>query len=122
MLTAIMRHSDPFVRLKSSSYRRNMGLTAFEKKSVMKEGFGKVVERCREALDDLDMPDYTHGETPYKGVVPKAQHATSTCCRKCMFRWHGIPRYRELTEEERAYVIRLILRWVRKELATQKYG
>jgi hypothetical protein len=117
MLTAIMRDSDPFVRLKQSSYRRGMGLTKLEKEFVIRHGFEKIVAKCREVLDDLDMPDYQHGETGYKGVVPKAQHATSTCCRKCMYRWHGIPRYRELTEEERSYVIRLILRWVRKEIA-----
>jgi hypothetical protein len=120
MLTAIMRHSDPFVRLKRSSYRRNMRLTALEREFVVKEGFDKVVEKCKGVLEDLDMPDYTHGETSYNGVVPKAQHATSTCCRKCLFNWHGIPRYRPLTDDERAYIIRLILRWVRKELDSVK--
>jgi hypothetical protein len=32
-----------------------------------------------------------------------AQHATATCCRKCLEYWHGIERNRELTKEELDY-------------------
>lgn len=32
-----------------------------------------------------------------------AQHATATCCRKCLEYWHGIERNRELTEGELDY-------------------
>ncbi|MFD5543335.1 DUF4186 domain-containing protein [Streptomyces sp. NPDC127079] len=35
-------------------------------------------------------------QTPYRGhPVFVAQHATATCCRGCLQRWHGIPRGRE---------------------------
>jgi Domain of unknown function (DUF4186) len=32
-------------------------------------------------------------QTPYRGhPVFVAQHATATCCRTCLERWHGIPK------------------------------
>jgi hypothetical protein len=42
-------------------------------------------------------------------VVNYAQHAMACCCRKCIEYWHGIPRDRELTEAEVAYLVELIM-------------
>jgi hypothetical protein len=57
-------------------------------------------------------------QTPYRGhPVFIAQHATATCCRSCLERWHEIPRGRELTEQERAYVVDVLWRWIERELA-----
>jgi Domain of unknown function (DUF4186) len=48
--------------------------------------------------------------------VSVAQHATATCCRTCLERWHGIPKGRDLTDAERAYVVDVISRWIGREL------
>jgi hypothetical protein len=57
-------------------------------------------------------------QTPYRGhPVFVAQHATATCCRTCLERWHGLPRGRELTPEEQGYVVDVISRWIERELA-----
>ncbi len=57
-------------------------------------------------------------QTPYRGhPVFVAQHATATCCRTCLQRWHRIPKGRELSREERAYVVDVICRWIERELA-----
>jgi hypothetical protein len=57
-------------------------------------------------------------QTPYRGhPVFVAQHATATCCRTCLSRWHGIEAGRVLTKEERAYVVDVIGRWIELELA-----
>jgi hypothetical protein len=57
-------------------------------------------------------------QTPYRGhPVFVAQHATATCCRKCLERWHEIPRGDELTAGERAYVVEVICRWIAREIA-----
>ncbi|MER6070213.1 DUF4186 domain-containing protein [Streptomyces sp. NPDC001852] len=56
-------------------------------------------------------------QTPYRGhPVFVAQHATATCCRGCLERWHGIPRGRELTRAEHVYVVDVILRWIEREM------
>lgn len=57
-------------------------------------------------------------QTPYRGhPVFVAQHATATCCRNCLERWHGIPKGHELGDEEREYVVDVIWRWIERELA-----
>jgi hypothetical protein len=56
-------------------------------------------------------------QTPYRGhPVFVAQHATATCCRSCLLRWHQIPKDRELTPGERAYVADVIFRWIQREM------
>jgi hypothetical protein len=56
-------------------------------------------------------------QTPYRGhPVFVAQHATATCCRTCVERNHGIAKGRELTSDERAYVVDVICRWIESEL------
>ncbi|MFF9813143.1 DUF4186 domain-containing protein [Streptomyces sp. NPDC014006] len=56
-------------------------------------------------------------QTPYRGhPVFVAQHATATCCRGCLQRWHGIPKGRELSHAERAYVVEVICRWITREM------
>lgn len=56
-------------------------------------------------------------QTPYKGhPVFIAQHATATCCRGCLARWHLIPKNRALTEDEKIYVTDVIMRWLQREL------
>jgi predicted Fe-S protein YdhL (DUF1289 family) len=43
-----------------------------------------------------------------------AQHATATCCRGCLAKWHRIERGRPLTEDEQAHVVNAIERWLRE--------
>src|SRR5688572_15364757 len=57
-------------------------------------------------------------QTPYRGhPVFVAQHATATCCRTCLERWHDIPKGRELDPAERDYVLDVIERWLERELS-----
>jgi hypothetical protein len=57
-------------------------------------------------------------QTPYRGhPVFVAQHATATCCRGCLAKWHGIAKGHELTEDERAYVVDVICTFIASELA-----
>lgn len=56
-------------------------------------------------------------QTPYRGhPVFVAQHATATCCRTCLERWHQIPKGRELEPDEQAYAVDVICRWIEREL------
>lgn len=52
-------------------------------------------------------------QTPYRGhPVFIAQHATATCCRSCLEKWHQIPKGAELTQEQQAYVVDVIVAWI----------
>jgi hypothetical protein len=66
-------------------------------------------------------PDNDGRQTPYRGhPVFVAQHATATCCRSCLQRWHQIPRGGELSPAERGYVVEVICRWIGRELARNR--
>jgi hypothetical protein len=52
-------------------------------------------------------------QTPMRGhPVFVAQHATATCCRGCLRKWHGIPVGRALTDAEVDYTVAVILAWL----------
>jgi hypothetical protein len=56
-------------------------------------------------------------QTPYRGhPVFVAQHATATCCRTCLARWHEIPAGRPLSADEQEYVVEAICRWIQRDL------
>jgi hypothetical protein len=118
MWTQVMKYSDPFMRLRKSRFRRSFHLDAVERAMVDKLGLEVVKEHAsRIVRERLNNPAEDGKQTPYRGhPVFKAQHATATCCRRCLFRWHRIPYFRELTGEEIDYVVGLVVRWVRKEL------
>lgn len=46
-----------------------------------------------------------------------AQHATGTCCRKCLEKWHHIPKGQPLTEKQIDYILLVLKRWLRNQNA-----
>lgn len=49
-------------------------------------------------------------QTPYRGhPIFTAQHATGTCCRSCLEKWHHIPKGRELSPDEQEYVVSVLI-------------
>ncbi|HET6816784.1 MAG TPA: DUF4186 domain-containing protein [Mycobacteriales bacterium] len=57
-------------------------------------------------------------QTPYRGhPVFVAQHATATCCRTCLSKWHGIAAGAELSAAQQEYVVDVITRWIERQLA-----
>ena len=45
-----------------------------------------------------------------------AQHATATCCRGCLYKWHHIQKNHNLTETETEYVVKVIMTWIKEQL------
>jgi hypothetical protein len=59
-------------------------------------------------------------QTPTKGhPVFIAQHATATCCRKCLNKWHRIPTGRQLNNQQIDYIISIISAWLNSQLAAE---
>jgi hypothetical protein len=55
------------------------------------------------------------GQTPFEdkgNAIHFAQHATATCCRRCIEVWYGIQRSEVLSAEDVEYFSQLILRYV----------
>lgn len=56
-------------------------------------------------------------QTPTKGhPVFIAQHATATCCRECLYKWHKIEKDRLLTQSEIDYIVDIIMQWIAREI------
>ena len=56
-------------------------------------------------------------QTPMKGhPVFIAQHATGTCCRMCLYKWHHIRPNKELTVTEKECVINVIMTWIKNQM------
>lgn len=54
-------------------------------------------------------------QTPMRGhPVFIAQHATATCCRSCLYKWHKIEMNKELNAKEIDYIVNLIMMWIEK--------
>ena len=46
-----------------------------------------------------------------------AQHATATCCRECIRKWHKIQPGKELSQVQKEYLVDVIMTWIEKELS-----
>jgi hypothetical protein len=81
--------------------------------SVLTEGTDFLSDRLAAAS-----PPNDGRQTPFKGhPVFIAQHATATCCRGCLAKWHGIEKGKELRPNELAHVSAVIEIWLRKQSA-----
>ena len=58
-------------------------------------------------------------QTPLVGnIIYYAQHATATCCRKCVEEWYNIDRKKSLKTKDMEYLGELILRYIKKRVPT----
>jgi len=46
-----------------------------------------------------------------------AQHATATCCRGCISKWHGIEKGRALNDDEVEFIVALIMEWIADQIS-----
>jgi hypothetical protein len=51
-----------------------------------------------------------------------AQHATATCCRICLAKWHDIPAGRALTSAEQQHVLAALDRWLASQPPPEPLG
>lgn len=109
-----------FVALGRSAFRSKFRLGDGEAEYLEEKGLSVILEHARDfvvkRLSDAE-PANDGKQTPMKNhPVFIAQHATGTCCRKCLAKWHGIPRGRALTQAEIDYVVTVLRRWLTKNL------
>jgi hypothetical protein len=105
-----------FGRLARSSFRRRFRLRAGEKDYLERRGLDTVMSHgekfIEERLAPADPPN-DGKQTPMRNhPIFVAQHATATCCRGCLEKWHGIPKGHALTTEEKAYILSVLRRWL----------
>ena len=60
-------------------------------------------------------------QTPMKGhPVFIAQHATATCCRECIRKWHKMQPGKELSQVQQDYLVDVIMTWIQREMEGQE--
>ena len=107
-------------RLSKSKFRSSFKLGKKYKEYVKEKGIDKIKEHADDFISKRLAPENIPNDgkqTPMKGhPVFIAQHATATCCRGCLYKWHKITIGRELTIEEREYIVDLIMYWIEKQM------
>lgn len=108
-------------RIGRQRFRTRFRLYGRDRAVVDLRGIATVRRHARDLIDRRLAPAEPRNDgrqTPYRGhPVFVAQHATATCCRTCLARWHGIPAGRALEEAERDYVVEAICRWISGQYA-----
>jgi hypothetical protein len=109
-----------FAALARSSFRRRFRLAQPELACLRVKTLPVVLRHAAELIGARLAPAAPANDgrqTPMRGhPVFVAQHATATCCRGCLSRWHHVPRGRALTNEERRWVVAVLERWLRAQL------
>lgn len=117
---------DLFERLAQSKFRSRFHLSEAERRYAEKEGEETLRAHAHEIigkrLAPADIPN-DGKQTPMSGYpVFVAQHATATCCRGCLAKWHGIEKGRELTIKEQDYVVDVLMRWIQEDTQSSAKG
>ena len=110
-------------QLQTSKFRSRFHLTDKEKKYIREKGRETIESHARDFIKKRLAPqqiDKDGKQTPMKGhPVFIAQHATATCCRGCLEKWHHIKKGKELTKVQQAYIVKIIMNWIDQQMKKQ---
>lgn len=109
-----------FARLANSKFRSGFMLKQKDKEYIREKGLDVIrshaVDFIRERLAPAQIPN-DGKQTPMKGHPAfVAQHATGTCCRNCLCKWHKIQPGIQLNERQQEYCVDVIMEWIRRQL------
>jgi predicted Fe-S protein YdhL (DUF1289 family) len=108
-----------FDALAKSAFRRRFALGVREGRYLRERGVETVIAQAHELIAKRLAPQTPLNDgkqTPFRGhPVFIAQHATATCCRTCLAKWHGIAAGKVLDDAERQHVVDAIERWLRAQ-------
>jgi len=106
--------------LKKSKFRSKFRLRKKDRDYITEKGIDTIKNHAFQFIETRVAPKFPKNDgkqTPMRGhPVFIAQHATATCCRKCIQKWHGIKKGRELNEEEMEFILKLIMAWIDGQL------
>lgn len=113
-----------FDRLSKSKFRCSFYLKDKDILYIEDKGIDKIRNHAYDFVTKrlADTSNVTDGkQTPMKGhPVFIAQHATGTCCRRCLEKWHHISKNKNMTEDDIKYVVDIIMSWIEKEYNNYK--
>ena len=112
-------YSQLFEQLDKSKFRNSFHLKQKDIDYIDSKGLDKIEEHARDFIAKREAPALIPNDgkqTPMKGhPVFIAQHATATCCRECIRKWHKMKSGVELTQIQQDYLVDVIMKWIKKE-------
>ncbi len=109
-----------FQRLGQSEFRSSFSLKSNDRHYVREKGMDVVRGHAQDFIAKRLAPAAPANDgrqTPMRGhPVFVAQHATATCCRGCLAKWHGIAEGAALSETEQAYLVDVIMEWITRQM------
>jgi len=107
---------DLFAALERSRFRNRFRLSAREAAYLNEKGLEVILRHARDFVTKRLADAYPINDgrqTPMRNhPIFVAQHATGTCCRKCLEKWHYIRKGEQLTKADVDYVIEVLRRWL----------
>ena len=109
-------YAQMLVRLSRSNFRSRFHLKAQDKQYIREKGWNTIADHAADFVSKRLAPAEPKNDgkqTPMRGhPVFIAQHATATCCRGCLAKWHDIPQGVALNDEQQRYVVTVIYHWL----------
>ena len=110
------------LRLQMSAFRAKFHLSEKDRQYIMGKGMETIQHHAADFIRMRLAPASVLNDgkqTPMRGhPVFIAQHACACCCRSCLNKWYHVPIGRELTEDEQKRIVRLLMAWIERQLAT----
>ena len=113
-------YDDVFKRLAGSKFRSRFKLSDADREYVRSRGMDTIAVHAHDLITRRIAPSFIPNDghqTPMRGhPVFIAQHATATCCRGCIAKWHGFMRGAQFTDRHIDYIVGLIMEWIRRQM------
>lgn len=114
-----------FERLDNSKFRSSFHLKQKDIDYINEKGLDTIRQHAKDFIAKREAPAYIANDgkqTPMRGhPVFIAQHATATCCRECIRKWHKMQPGKELSQVQQDYLVDVIMTWIQKEMERQEY-
>ncbi len=111
---------DVLKKLDKSSFRSSFHLKQRDLLYIEEKGLDEIKKHAYDFINTRLAPKAISNDgkqTPMRGhPVFIAQHATATCCRGCLYKWHHISKDKALSDNEVNYVVSIIMTWIKKEV------
>ncbi|WP_343611805.1 DUF4186 domain-containing protein [Novosphingobium sp.] len=115
-----------FSRLAQSRFRSRFKLGSKEREYLEPRGLDTVLDHARDFIVKRlapALPKNDGKQTPMRGHPALiTQHATATCCRGCLAKWHGIPARHELTQQQQEHIVAAIRGWLQAAMSQPTTG
>ena len=124
MMTPVDCYDQLFNKLDNSKFRSSFHLKQKDINYINEKGLDTIRLHAKDFIAKREAPAYIPNDgkqTPMRGhPVFLAQHATATCCRECIRKWHKMQPGKELSQVQQDYLVDVIMTWIKRDLERNK--